>query len=433
MEYFCEGSAETLIGASQAAVLLDRMLAQLGDPRRVLLLPPDFTRVASGAGSLTVLLYERLKDRASVEVMPALGTHVPMTPAEIAAMFPGIPPDAFRVHDWRGELVRLGEVPAEFVRHATDGRLDFPIACDVNRRLVDGRWDSIISLGQVLPHEVAGIAGQSKNVLIGCGGPDTIHKTHFVGAVCGMEQAMGRTAAPVRRILDYMADRLARQLPLTYVLTVRGRNQEGTLVTRGLFAGDDGACFARAAELCRQVNITLLDAPLERVVVYLDPDEYKSTWLGNKAIYRTRLAIADGGELIVLAPGVRRFGEDAEIDRLIRKYGYRGTTETLRRVRADADLANNLAAAAHLIHGSSEGRFRITYCPGGLSRREIEEVGYAWGDLTEMSARYGQPAQDGWRATRDGQRAFFVSDPGQGLWALRSQFEPGAGTAEKER
>ena len=112
-----------------------------------------------------------------------------------------------------------------------------------------------------------------------------------------------------------------------------GLNADGELEVSGLFVGDDRECFERAAELSLQVNFEMLDEPLEKVVVYLDPEEFKSTWLGNKSIYRTRMAIADGGELIVLGPGVREFGEDAEIDRLIRKYGYVDDPRVLRRGR----------------------------------------------------------------------------------------------------
>ena len=194
-------------------------------------------------------------------------------------------------------------------------------------------------------------------------------------------------------------------------------------VVRGLFIGDDHECFERACALSAEVNVTLLDEEPSRVVVYLDPDEFHSTWLGNKSVYRTRMAIADGGELIVLAPGVRSFGEDPEIDRLIRKYGYRTTPEIMRFVDENADLQANLSAAAHLIHGSSEERFRITYCPGGLTREEIEGVGYAFADLAPMQQRYDVVAlQDGWNTMPDGERIFFVRNPALGLWASRKKF-----------
>jgi nickel-dependent lactate racemase len=302
--------------------------------------------------------------------------------------------------------------------------LDYAIACDVNRLLVEGEWHRIISIGQLVPHEVAGIANQNKNVFIGTGGADTINKTHFLGAVYGMERMMGRADTPVRRVLDHMERHFGGELPITYVLTVRSANESGELVTRGLFAGDDSACFTRGAELCRRVNVDLLDEPIEKAVVYLDPAEFKSTWLGNKAIYRTRMAMADRGELIVLAPGVREFGEDPEIDRLIRAHGYVGTERVLAMVKEHNSLNANLSAAAHLIHGSSEGRFTITYCPGGLTREEIESVGFRYAALDKIMKRYDpKTLQDGYNTLPDGERVFFVSNPGLGLWALRSQFE----------
>lgn len=424
MQYFAEGSPTTVISDTQAAELLGRMLDELGPLRRVLILPPDLTRLHSWAGEITVMLYKRLKASAHVEILPTLGTHEPMTTDELGTMFPGLPPEVFRPHNWRRDLVRLGEVPGEFVHEVSEGKLDYSIACEVNKLVVEGGWDRIISVGQLVPHEVSGIANYNKNVFIGAGGADAINKTHFLGAVYGMERMMGRADTPVRKVLDYMTANFAQDLPLSYILTVRALDESGALVTRGLYAGDDDACFLQGAELCRRVNVDLLDEPIEKAVVYLDPAEFKSTWLGNKAIYRTRTAMADGGELVILAPGVKRFGEDAEVDRLIRAYGYRGTPATLHAVEKHADLAANLSAAAHLIHGSSEGRFAITYCPGQLTRNEVEGVGFRHADLDEMMRTY-DPAKlaDGTNTLPTGERIFYISNPGLGLWALRSQFE----------
>jgi len=156
-----------------------------------------------------------------------------------------------------------------------------------------------------------------------------------------------------------------------------------------------------------------------KAIVYLEPDEFHSTWIGNKAVYRTRMAMADGGELIILAPGLTTCGEDREIDRLIRKYGYRTTPETLQAVEANEELKENLSAAAHLIHGSSESRFKITYCPGsGLSKETVESVGYAWADLQEIQKRY---QTHGWNHTADGEEIFYVSNPALGLWSHGAQ------------
>ena len=191
---------------------------------------------------------------------------------------------------------------------------------------------------------------------------------------------------------------------------------------RGLFIGDDAECFEKGGTLSLKVNFQMLDKPLKKVVVYLEPEEFKSTWLGNKSIYRTRMAMADGGELIVLAPGLKEFGEDKEIDRLIRKYGYVGTDNVLELTQHNKELRNNLSAAAHLIHGSSESRFSVTYCPGHLSKEEIESVNFAYADLDEMMKKYDpEKLKDGFN-TIDGEDIFFISNPGMGLWAWQERF-----------
>jgi carbohydrate kinase (thermoresistant glucokinase family) len=416
------GSETAEISETQAEAHVVELLDQLGELKRVLLLPPDYTRFHSGAGFLTSVLYRHLRARgAEVVVLPATGTHVAMSAAELDHMFPGVPHSAFRVHDFQRDLVELGVVPGSFVREVSGGLVDYPIHCEVNRTLTEG-WDRIISVGQLVPHEVIGIANHAKNVFVGAGGKQVIDHTHFLGAVCNMERIMGRARTPVRDIFEYMANAFGKALPITYLLTVRAK--VGTeLVTRGLFAGDDFGCFIVGAELARAVNLDLLAAPLQKVVVYLDPTEFKSTWLGNKAIYRTRLALADGAELLILAPGVRTFGEDLGIDRLIRRHGYRGTPAALAAVKEDPELAGSLSAAAHLIHGSSEGRFHITYAAGGLTRAEVEGVGFAYSEPEAALARYNpSKLRDGLNVLPDGEEILFISNPALGLWALREQF-----------
>jgi nickel-dependent lactate racemase len=365
------------------------------------------------------MLWERLSGRAHVELLPGIGTHAPMTRAEIEEMYPGIPLERFHVHDWRGGVVERGVVPGEVVRDITGGRVDFPIACALNRTLVEGGWDRIIAVGQVVPHEIAGISSHNKSIFVGAGGGDTINKTHFVGAVCDIEKIMGRARTPVRDVFNYMEKHFVADLPISYVLNVRSRDADsGRLVTCGMFAGDDDACFMRAARLSQQVNIEIVDAPLAKVVAWLDAAEFKSTWIGNKAVYRTRMAIADGGALIVLAPGVRMIGEDPTFDRLIRRYGFIGLERTLEAVESDPELAENLGAAAHLVHASTEGRFSITYAPGGLTREEVEGLGYGFADIEAMVERYDPRAlKEGLNTLDNGEEVFFVSKPAQGLWS----------------
>jgi nickel-dependent lactate racemase len=329
-----------------------------------------------------------------------------------------------RPHDWRNDVVTIGEVPAQFVCEATEGICNKPWPAQLNKLVWQGGHDLILSIGQVVPHEVIGMANYNKNIFVGTGGAVGINESHFIGAAYGMERMMGRANTPLRRILNYAQEHFCQHLPLVFVLTVIGPRDDGSLAVRGLYIGSDVDCFEQASALSMQVNFTLLDPAPRKMVVYLDPEEFHSTWLGNKSIYRTRMAIADGGELIVLAPGVSTFGEDPEIDRLIRKYGYRHTPQIMQHVRENEDLRSNLSAAAHLIHGTSEGRFAVTYCPGKLSQAEIEGVGYRYADLqTTMQTYSPQSLRDGWNVMPDGERIYYISNPALGLWAHRSRMQ----------
>ena len=410
----------------EKAQLLKEALEKIGKPlKKVLIIPPDFTRFNSNAGPLTAMLYDMLSPTAQVDIIPALGTHFPMTEREIRIMFGDrIPLDRFKVHDWRNDVVTLGEVPSEKIKEWSDGKLDYSVKAQCNKILFEG-YDLILSVGQIVPHEVVGMANYTKNIMVGVGGSDMINKSHFLGATAGLENLMGVNETPVRKLFNYAVHTFLKDLPLVFVMTVMAKNfTTGKMEMRGLFIGDDDETFAMGVKLCQQVNLDLMDKPVKKVVVYLDPEEFKSTWLGNKAVYRTRMMIADDGDLIILAPALKQFGEDPTNDVLIRKYGYKGTPATLKAVAENEDLRANLGVAAHLIHGSSEGRFRITYCPGkDVSRQEIEDAGFLYGDLAEMSARYNPATlKDGFNTLPDGEEIFYISNPALGLWALKSKF-----------
>jgi len=420
--YFAAGSPTTEITPEELRANLFTALDAIGKKNKVLAVPPDITRFYSQAGKLTELAWQYYGDRL-VDILPALGTHKAMTDAEIATMYGSTPRSRFRVHDWRNDVVTLGEVPSEFLYEVSEGKVDYTWPAQVNKLLRDGGHDLILSIGQVVPHEVVGMANYNKNIFVGTGGSVGIHRSHFLGAVYGMERMMGRADTPVRRVLNYASEHFAKNLPIVYVQTVIGKNDAGKLVIRGLYIGDDVQCFELAAALSLKVNFQMLDREIKKAVVLLDPHEFRSTWLGNKSVYRTRMALADGAELVVLAPGVHEFGEDGAIDKLIRKYGYCGTPKTLQAVKEDPVLAGNLSAAAHLIHGSSECRFKIRYCPGHLTQPEIESVHYLYGDLKEMMAKYNpERLRDGWN-TVDDEEIFYVSNPGLGLWAYQGRFK----------
>ncbi len=424
MLYFARGSKSDIITTGETRSILKDVFDSMGIRKRVLAIPPDYTRLNSFAGPVTEMVNDYFGERLT-DVMPALGTHTPMTEEQISSMFGSVPPAKFRVHDWRNDVVTVGEVPASFVSEVSEGRVSYPMPAQVNRLLLDPSFDLILSIGQVVPHEVIGMANYTKNIFVGVGGSEGINKSHFLGASYGMERIMGRAKTPVRDVLEYSRIHFIPDIPIVYILTVRAKDEaSGELVTRGLFIGDDFECFEKASKLSLETNFIMVEKEIRKCVVWLDPAEFKSTWLGNKAIYRTRMALADGAELVVLAPALKEFGEDPAIDTLIRKYGYKGTPHTLEATEANKDLQDNLGASAHLIHGSSEGRFRITYCPGpGVSREEIESVGFGYGDLGEAMRRY--PAdimKDGWNIMPDGEEVYYISNPALGLWAHPSRF-----------
>jgi nickel-dependent lactate racemase len=419
MIYFKQGSENTVLSSKDLEAGIISALEKLGVRKKVLVIPPDCTRFHSRAGELTSIIYRYYQDNLK-DILPALGTHSPMTEMQIAEMFMRVPKSLFRVHDWRNDVVTVGTVPGEFVSEITDGALNYSWPAQLNKLVFNGGHDLILSVGQVVPHEVIGMANYNKNLFVGTGGQEGINKSHFIGAVYGMERIMGKADNPVRSLLNYASANFIPDLPVVYVHTVIGRDQKGVLVVRGLFIGNDEEVFRLAAELSLKVNFNVLEKPLTKVIVYLDPAEFKSTWLGNKSIYRTRMAMADQGDLIVLAPGLREFGEDKEIDRLIRKYGYRGTPATLKSLNENDELNRNLSATAHLIHGSAEGRFSITYCPGHLTREEIESVNFKYHSLPEMLLKYNpDKLKDGFNTTDEGEEIFYISNPALGLWTSK--------------
>ncbi|MEK6269547.1 MAG: lactate racemase domain-containing protein [Planctomycetales bacterium] len=421
--YCATGSIDTVIRREQLQDILFESLEQIGQRKRVVVVPPDYTRVHSQAGPITCMVHQFYGSHL-VDVLPALGTHFPMEEWQIDRMFPTLPKSLIRTHRWREDVVTIGEVPADFVGEVTEGIYRKPWPVQINRLLWEGQHDLIISVGQVVPHEVIGMANFNKNLFIGTGGETGINESHFIGAAYGLERMMGREETPLRKILNYAEEHFCRHLPILYVLTVVSPDPEGNPVLCGLFIGDDQECFKQACALSVEANFVRLDREIHKAVIYLNPEEFQSTWLGNKAIYRSRMALADGAQLIILAPGVKTFGEDPTIDQLIRKYGYRPTPEVLRAVESSDDLRNNLAAAAHLIHGSPEDRFDVVYCCEHLSQEEIESVGYQYGNLQQMLKTY-DPARlaDGWNQTEDHEEIFFIRNPALGLWACDSKLQ----------
>lgn len=413
-------SKEGLSAEALRAALADSV--DVKSLKKVLLIPPDYTRMYSGAGQITAIYYDLLKDTCEVDILPALGTHEAMTREECTAFFgESVPFERILVHNWKTDVVKLGEVPAEFVSEVSEGLVNEKVDVEVNRLIVDKSYDLIISIGQVVPHEVVGMANYSKNLFVGCGGSSMINSSHMLGAFYGMERIMGKDFSPVRKVFDYAQEHFLADVPLLFVLTVT-TNTGDDVHMHGLYIGSDRKNFENAVAHSRSINLSFVDEPLKKVVVYLDPREFKSTWLGNKAVYRTRMAIADGGELIILAPGIRKFGEDAENDRLIRKYGYVGRKKVLELFKENKDLQENQSVAAHLIHGSSDDRFSITYATKQVTKEEVEGAGFRYMPYDEAVKRYNpEVLKDGYQTLPDGEEIYYISNPALGLWDIQSK------------
>jgi nickel-dependent lactate racemase len=391
-------------------------------PKRVLLLPPDITRMHSGAGKLTEIFYNLLKDEAEIHVIPTLGQHVPHTREENRQMFGSIPNERIHAHDWRGGCVEVGQISGRFVDETTQGAADWPFPIGLNRMLMEESWDWIINIGHVVPHEVLGFANHNKNYFIGLASKDLICASHMAAASCGIENNLGNLITPVRACFNRAEDEFLAKLPDFYVQVVLARNQNDKLVHTGVYIGDDLETYLSAARQSREENITVLDEPIKKIVCVMQGDEFFSTWVANKAVYRTRMALADAGELIIIAPGLKRFGEQPEVDAFIRKYGYVGTPRVMDLYAKNADMQDLAHATAHLIHGSSEGRFTITYAPGHLTKPDIQTVNFRYADINATIAHYPpDQCKQGWNTTADGERFYFIPTPSAGLWATREK------------
>ncbi|MDR2389675.1 MAG: lactate racemase domain-containing protein [Tannerellaceae bacterium] len=385
-------------------------------PKNVLLLPPDITRAHSGAGQITNRLYHFFAPTANVYVIPTLGQHIPHTPEQNRWMFGDIPEEKILKHNWKTDGKQLGRINAAYLRAITDGKADWDIPIGINRIVLEEAWDIVINIGHVVPHEVLGFANHNKNYFIGLGCKETICASHIAAACYGIEKNLGNIVTPLRHCYNKAESEYLGALPDVYIQVTMRYNEEGELVHSGFYCGNDLDTYLLAAQQSMQENITVTP-PLKKVVAVMQGDEFFSTWVANKAIYRTRKAMADQGELIILAPGLKRFGEQDEVEAIIRKYGYAGTPKVMELWRKNADLQDLTHATAHLIHGSSEGRFKITYAPGHLSKEEIESVNFSYMDYTKAWETYRpDQRQNGFNTLDNGEEIYFIRTPSAGLW-----------------
>ncbi len=321
---------------------------------RVLAIIPDKTR-DDNTHQLFPVASEFLNKRgvALFDALVAQGTHPPMSESQKLSKIggAGFSGQLFD-HRWDQpeELITLGELSAETVSDLTDGLISQAVPVSLNKLLAPGIYDTVIVFGATVPHEVAGFAGGAKYFFPGVAGPELTHTTHWLGALAGIENIIGRVDTPTRRLIEAATDLVpARIISLN---TVVSRN-DGELVTYALFAGDIREAFRRATEVSRRVHIRYTDRKYKRVVALLDP-HYDELWVGGKASYKLGAIIEEGGELIIYAPHLTKLSETHGA--LIEKYGYAPLESVRDMLGVSPELRENLCIAAHLAHVAYAGR-----------------------------------------------------------------------------
>ena len=424
MTWFFEKKKEIVKKEIQSLVLksAEECLKRIcTNPKKILLLPPDITRAYSGCGWITEILYNYFDKKSEVFVIPALGQHTSHTEEQNKKVFNTIPETRILKHDSVKDVEKIGEIPADYVKKVTFGAADWKIPIEINKILLTNEWDIIINIGHVVPHEVLGFASHNKNYLIGLGGDSTISSTHIASACCGIENILGAIISPIRHCLNKAENDFFNGLPFAYIQLVMALNEEGKLIHTGFYCGKDFDTYLLAAKQSMEENIITVP-PLKKIVAIMDKDEFESTWVSNKAIYRTRKALADNGELIIVAPGLKRFGENQKADKMIREYGYIGTDKIIKHWKKDKSLQEMAHIAAHLIHGSSDQRFKIYYAPGYLTKEEIESVNYSYLDLSETLKKYPiEKMKYGFNIMDDGEEIYFINSPASGLWTTKEK------------
>ena len=367
------GSPEGDLSRTDLRAILEQSLLRVAPGARVLSIIPDKTR-DDNTDILFPIATEILQARqiSQFDALVAQGTHVPMTDEEkrskIGANENSVPGLGHVYdHQWNvpEELVTIGELSAARVTELTGGLITKAVPVNLNRRLGPGVYDTVLIFSATVPHEVAGFAGGAKYLFPGVAGPDLTHATHWLGALAGIENVIGRVETPTRHMIEAAADFVAAQIiTLNSVIT---REEDNRLRTHALFAGDFRGAFRRAAEVSREIHIKYTGRKYQRVVALLD-EHYDELWVGGKASYKLGGIIEAGGELIIYAPHLRSISETH--GRLIEKYGYAPLDRVREMVALSTELQNNLAVAAHLAHVSYAGqrddsgrvvpRYRIT-------------------------------------------------------------------------
>ncbi len=300
-----EGHRDRCLSDTEIAALVSESLGRADlDGKKVLIVVPDHTRTAP-VGLMFRSIFESLSGRAeALDVMVALGTHPPMTEAQINERMDITAGErrekyknvGFFNHRWddSNALMEVGVISEEEIDRLSDGLFRMPVKLTVNKKIMD--YDHVLIVGPVFPHEVVGFSGGNKYIFPGIAGREIIDFFHWLGAVITNPEIIGAKWTPVRRVLDLAASYLPVERS-AFCMVVKG------LETAGLYYGKPEDAWSKAADLSDSLHITYKNRPFH-TVLSCAPRMYDDLWTAGKCMYKLEPVVADGGRLIIYAPHV---------------------------------------------------------------------------------------------------------------------------------
>ncbi|HCS54385.1 lactate racemase domain-containing protein [Rubinisphaera sp.] len=289
--------------------------------KKVLMVVPDATRTAP----LPLLfdeLHRLLKPKTeALDVIFALGTHPPMSEAQMCKLLGIDETERQRLffqlglfnHEWDEDerLTQLGVLTEDDTDEISGGLMREEVPVKINKRILD--YDMLFVVGPVFPHEVVGFSGGNKYFFPGISGPEVLNFFHWLGALITNASIIGVKDTPVRRVVD----RAAKLIPcekraMTFVVA-----PDASLY--GLSYGTPEFAWNAAADLSSQVHIKWQDKPFKQVLSCA-PEMYDELWVAGKCMYKLEPVVEDGGELIIYAPHLSEIS--ITHGDLIREIGY---------------------------------------------------------------------------------------------------------------
>jgi len=359
------GSPETVLHEEDVAAIIEQGTpARQFENKRVLVLTPDTTRTCPLPMMIRAIRRTIGERCARLDFMVALGTHTPMSPHAILALY-GITDrerdfarSSFFNHAWeRPDTLRhIGTLSVRDVETISAGILSEEVPIEINRKIFE--YDQILIVGPVFPHEVVGFSGGAKYLFPGISGGEFLHFFHWLAAVITCKKIIGIKDTPVRRVIDRAMELVA--VPV-HVLAMVVHHGTGLC---GLYAGHVREAWSQAADLSARIHIVNKPIPFQ-VVLGAAPAMYDEIWTAGKVMYKLEQVVAPQGRLILYAPHIREVSRTW--GRYIESAGYHIRDYLLAHMDRLKDVPRGVLA--HLTHVRGTGSYE-----GGVERPDVDVV-----------------------------------------------------------